>query len=675
MKFAISNERTRLVLFSFLMLFVELALIRWAGSNVLYLSFFSNFVLLGSFLGIGLGFLRANAKRDLSPWAPAALAGLVVFIAVFPVNVVSTGSELLFFGAELEPNGPPRWVVLPIIFLAVALTLTLIGEGVARTFAKLDALDAYKYDLIGSLIGIASFTLLSFLRLPPLAWGTIAMAMFLLLLFPDADVARRVATVVPLIIVVVVLSIESFAEGNSWSPYYKITTKDVPVDGTQPDSPVVTQIDVNGVPHQVMWPLNSDGAQLYRQTYELVPDDLPAGDELLIIGAGSGNDVAIALEAGAAHIDAVEIDPRIRDLGVSRHPDRPYADPRVTSHINDGRAFVEQTDRRYDLILLALPDSITLVSGQSSLRLESYLFTVEAVEAYRDKLKPDGVFAMYNYYREPWLEDRYGATLASAFGNAPCVINKPGLTPDSSFGYLAASRDEARLACPEPLWSESADTPEPARDNHPFPYLRERTIPAFYLVSLALILLASLALVRVGAGPFRTMLPFADLFCMGVAFLLLETKYVVQFALLFGTTWLVNAFVFAGVLLSVLLAVALSRRTTFKPALLYGLLLLSVIVAFVVPLSALLELAFIPRLLVAILLAFFPIFTANLVFSERFKSSGDSTTAFGANLLGAMFGGVLEYAALVSGYRLLLVIVAIFYGLAFVLGRRHLRVA
>ena len=69
--------RARLVLLSFLMLFVELALIRWTGSNIVYLSYFSNFVLLGSFLGIGVGFLRARSQINLFRWAPLALALLV----------------------------------------------------------------------------------------------------------------------------------------------------------------------------------------------------------------------------------------------------------------------------------------------------------------------------------------------------------------------------------------------------------------------------------------------------------------------------------------------------------------------------------------------------------------------------------------------------------------------
>ena len=91
---------------------------------------------------------------------------------------------------------------------------------------------------------------------------------------------------------------------------------------------------------------------------------------MLIIGAGSGSDVAIALSKGAKHIDAVDIDPRIMQIGVEKNPDQPYHDPRVTRHINDGRAFLETTDTKYDLILFALPDSLALVTGASQIRLE-----------------------------------------------------------------------------------------------------------------------------------------------------------------------------------------------------------------------------------------------------------------------------------------------------------------
>src|SRR5215212_8606492 len=79
--------RPRLVLSSALMLFVELALIRWTGSNVVHLSYFSNFVLLGSFLGIGLGFLRADRTKIRPFYSPITLAALVLFVETFPVTV------------------------------------------------------------------------------------------------------------------------------------------------------------------------------------------------------------------------------------------------------------------------------------------------------------------------------------------------------------------------------------------------------------------------------------------------------------------------------------------------------------------------------------------------------------------------------------------------------------
>jgi hypothetical protein len=167
---------------------------------------------------------------------------------------------------------------------------------------------------------------------------------------------------------------------------------------------------------------------------------------------------------------------------------------------------------------------------------------------------------------------------------------------------------------------------------------------------------------------------YVDLFFMGAAFMLLETKNIVQFALLFGTTWFVNALVTAGVLVAVLAAVEVSRHVTIRrPALLYAGLLAALAVAWAIPPSALLSLSPLPRFVAAVVLAFAPIFGANMVFAQRFRESGDSATAFGANLLGAMLGGVLEYASLVVGYRWLLVLVAVLYALAFLAGRRHLR--
>ncbi len=670
------GPRAQLVTRSFLMLFLELALIRWSGSNVLYLSYFSNFVLLGSFLGIGLGFLRASRPRDLSPFLPVPLAVLVMVVWFAPLDVkIEGGGNLIFIGGNPNQSGLPREVVLPIIFLLVACTLTLVGEGVARVFSRFEPLEAYKLDLVGSVLGIVAFSVLAFLRTPPIGWGVVVAAVLVATLAPITD--RRVAIgVAALLPVLAVLGWESSRPNTFWSPYYRITAEPQPGNATL--------VNVNRLPHQLQQPVSVSaspsglrgGPGVY--SYETIrPPDL---DDVLIIGAGGGNDVAAALLKGAGHVDAVEIDPKLYELGRERHPNQPYSDPRVTVHIDDGRAFLERSQKRYDLVVLALPDSLTLVSGQSSLRLESYLFTKEALASARDHLTDDGVFVMYNYYREDWLADRFARTLEDVYGRAPCQMSLG--TGAVRFSILAAGAPSS-LDCaggvgsdpgrPHQWQAVASEVASPATDDHPFPYLKTNTLPTFYLVTILLILLASVLLVRGVAGPLRSMVRYADLFFMGLAFLLLETKSIVQFALLFGTTWLVNALVFLGVLLSVLAAVAVSKRVRLRrPALLYIALLASLVVAWLVPLRLLLDLDVVPRFLAAVLLAFFPIFTANLVFTERFRDTASSTTAFGANLLGAMVGGLVEYSALVVGYRNLLVLAALVYLLAFLTGRRHL---
>ncbi len=639
--------RARLVLASALMLFVELALIRWTGSNVLHLSYFSNFVLLGSFLGMGLGFLRAGHRFDLSRWWPLLLVALVGFVLAFPVQVDQSSEQVLYF-TGVTPTGLPAWVTLPAIFLAVAAVTCGLGEGVARLFPQFRPLEAYRFDLLGSLAGIAAFTLLAFLHAPPVVWGVLAAAGYLAL--------RRgrppVVVLASLVLLVGLLAAESLSAGVSWSPYYKV--KDV--DG--PDDRV--EIAVNGIPHQAAERLDRDGGGLRQSPYQRVPRD--SVGKVLIIGAGNGNDVAIALARGATSVDAVEIDPRLIEIGRERHPNRPYDDPRVRVHIDDGRAFLQRTDEKYDLVVFALPDSLTLVSGASALRLESYLFTRDAIEAAREHLSAEGVFTMYNSYRRTWLVDRFAGTLAETFGHRPCIDT---IGEEGRKAALVVAVDGSQQRCAA-TWQPSGAVPASATDNHPFPYLRERGIPSYYIGVLFLILLAALVSVRVVAGPLRGMRPYTDLFFMGAAFLLLETKNVTGFALLFGTTWVVNALVFAGVLVSVLAAVEVSRRVRLpRPAILYAVLAGSLVGAWLIPSTALLDLPVPLRLVAATVLAFTPIFCANLVFSQRFADTSSSTAAFGANLLGALLGGTLEYLALIVGYHALLLLAGLLYVAAF----------
>jgi SAM-dependent methyltransferase len=647
----------RLILLSFLMLFVELGLIRWSGTYVVYLSFFTNFVLLASFLGVGVGFLRAGARENLFRHAPLALSSLVLFLAVFPVQGGRVHGELQLVGGFGWPP-LPTWISLTAIFVLSFAAMATIAQGVARTFVRFDALEAYRWDILGSILGIAAFSALALLQAPPLAWGAVVAAIFVWVMGRSHAVQ-----LVPLAVVLLVLGVLSFAPRTQWSPYYRVTTTPVGADGS-------IGISVNGRPHQRIMPL------AYLETHEtfrfepyLRAPENPLTD-VLIIGAGSGNDLAIALSEGAEHVDAVEIDPLLYRLGRDLHPDRPYQDPQVSVHIEDGRSFLHDTDRRYDLVLFAIPDSLTVLAGQSSLRLESYLFTEEAMREVRAHLKPGGVVSMYHYYL-PAVVDRYANTLDRVFGVVPCLDISPGAGPRPRTVLTVGVRTDV-LACDE-VWDRPAEVPDPDTDDHPFPYLVERGIPGFYQITLLLILLGSALAVRLAAGPFRRMRGYLDLFLMGAAFLLLETTNVVHFALLFGTTWFVNALVFAGILVSVYLAIEVTRRIRFRrPARLYAPLIAALLLAWAVPPESLLGLSFVPRFGAAVGLGFAPVFLANLIFADRFSDVGSSTIAFGTNLLGAIVGGVLEYGALIVGYRALLIGVAALYTSALLAGRSHL---
>jgi spermidine synthase len=462
-----------------------------------------------------------------------------------------------------------------------------------------------------------------------------------------------------------------------WSQYYKVSTQAY-ADG---DGGTAWTLSVNGVPHQA---LTSVAHREKSEPYYLEPyhDLAKQPKDVLIIGAGSGTDVAIALSMGVSHVDAVEIDPTLQRFGSQHNPNRAYQDPRVSVHINDGRAFLEGTDHKYDLIMLALPDSLTLVSGASSLRLESYLFTLQAMKTVRSHLADGGAFAMYNFYRENWLIDRYAGTVDEAFGHSPCVYKN-----NANFAVITVGLTAADQTCQD-TWARPADAPAAVTDDRPFPYLENAGIPSLYRNAIALIVLASilgiafvLALNSRAGGPgalrrwtgsVREMATYRDLLLLGAAFLLIETKSVTGFALLFGTTWLVNSLVFAGVLVVVLIAVEVTARWRTPPLpIMYGLLVLGLVLNWLVPVSWLLSLPLIPRGIVAIGIAFLPILAANVIFAKRFSDTANAPLAFATNLLGAIVGGCLEYLSLAFGYHALLIVAGLLYLLALLLTPRR----
>ena len=120
-----------------------------------------------------------------------------------------------------------------------------------------------------------------------------------------------------------------------------------------------------------------------------------------------------------------------------------------------------------------------------------------------------------------------------------------------------------------------------------------------------------------------------------------------------------------------LLAILINWRFPIRRAwLFYVGLFVSLGVAYLLPPESLLIDPPWLRYLLAAVLAFAPVFFANLVFSYSFRDTRTADMAFASNLLGAMVGGALEYLALVTGYQALLLLVAVMYALAYLFATR-----
>ncbi len=670
-----AQARFQIFITSFVILFFELICIRWIPAYVRYVGYFMNFILLASFLGIGIGILAGRRHRLWLPPFPLFLLLMVLAVGLTRFELPVVSSYMLFYGVMEEAAKRESFLVVPLLFTLVTGAFVILARPLSRLFTMLPPLQAYGMDILGSLAGIAAFFVMSYLALPPLVWFSIlALAMVPLL--------RWRMWLRNILFISATLFVVHAMTGNSyWSPYYRILA--------EPNDEGGYAVSVNQVGHQGTAP-SLKREVFYFQPY-LLFGERPY-KRVLVIGAGTGTDVAVALMHGVEHVDAVEIDPIIYQIGRFAHPEHPYDDPRVRVIINDGRAFLQNSDEHYDLIIFALTDSLTLTSAFSSLRLESFLLTTEGIAGARDHLSDDGLVVLYNFYREDWLVQKLAGMIHAAFGTEPFV------TSFGAWGRAATMMAGPRLQYLEPeldvAYTESpgGDLPErgralpvigygrlagdeqqpPATDDWPFIYLRFPSLSSVYLGGLATIAVVALIMLPT-AAPRNVLRRFNwHFFFLGVAFMLLETHSLVTFALLFGTTWMVNSLVFFAILVSVLVAILVnSRFRSLRAEPIYVCLFGALFLSYLLPRETLLGIDnAVLRYTVASILAFLPVFLANVVFSHSFRDAEEADIAFGSNLLGAMVGGMLEYLSLISGYKALLLLIMLCYLLSVIFWRR-----
>ena len=657
------NRWWPLFLISGLGLFFELALIRWVAAEVRLLSYFKNLPLLAAFLGLSLGYAFVHKGRDYRPaFAPVLLVLVLVVLLVgrvmSPMGLAYPGSadEFLWQTASW-----PYWIAL-IIFLSIVLVFFLLtmfvfiplGQATGNEMTHHAPVPAYIVNIVASLSGIWFFTLLSYWQTSPVLWFGLGLCGLSAYLAYRQALSKK--TLAFFALSIIALGVSSF--GEIWSPYQRLEVSDLylPRQSTGELVKIGSNLNIQQAFYQRAIDLSAqklaelDGdipildnfAFSYNLPYRLGPNNA----EVLIVGAGMGNDVASALRNAAGTVDAVEIDPRILALGHELHPENPYADNRVHTIVDDARSFLKSNFKRYDIISFGLLDSHTLLSGLSNVRLDSFVYTLESFQQAHDHLKPGGFVAVTfaTAQEAPWIDQRLGRMLEQVFGADAVYARYGELGVTFVAGAITVEQAQAlQLAAwqPDPALS---DVPL-ATDDWPYLYLRLRQIPPAYWQVLILIGAVSLVLIK---RSFRTALrPDWHFWLLGAAFLLVEFKSVTEFALLFGTTWLVNALAISGVLLMVLAAnLIVLRLRSINLTWVYTLLFISLVFTFFFPLDTLTALPPLMRAIASMVLLSLPLFFSGMIFSESMRRHGEAAGPLSSNLFGSAAGGIMEYASL-----------------------------
>ncbi len=387
---------------------------------------------------------------------------------------------------------------------------------------------------------------------------------------------------------------------------------------------------------------------------------------ILIVGAGTGNDVSAALRKTQSTIDAVEIDPTIIRLGELYHFERPYSNPRVTITVDDARSFFVRTDKRYAKIVFGFLDSHTLMSSFSSVRLDNFVYTYESMSRVKELLLPGGKVYVTFAGGTVWLHKRIMKLLDAVFDYTTTI------EIDRENGYangIVHTNGKAPISDISPLTNGSShkfDIKIPT-DDWPFLYMKEPGIPDHYKVFIVIVVLMGAgSLLLLPRGQRRIRLPY---FFMGAGFFLIETSNVISLSLLYGSTWVVNVTVFTGILILILLG-NVTCILTSRPryGLTFSLLFANIIISYATAPSSLLGITSVwLQGLVAVVVFLGPVFFASLIFGHLIKQEKDLYQAYGSNLLGAVIGGSCEYLSLMLGIKSLLVGTFLFYALAFVL--------
>jgi spermidine synthase len=693
------NNNFRLFLLSVWMLFSELFIIRWVSSELRIFAHVSNLVLLACFIGIGLGCYFSDKKTSvLFSFALLVVISCAVQSRLFSsITLMLAGSkDALVWTQTMHLNNfipIAKGILLTIaMFTMIVLYFFPIGQIMGKMFNSHDRIIiAYSINVLGSILGVWLFSLLSFLYTPPLIWLIISMVLGFIFI-------ERKKSVGILIFICLFLSssvlISKYYDARNvkkirtfWSPYQKVDLINYYANDIKlgymlcaSDSFFTPLLDMSAHFFDSNSAIFGKKAMeylkfgMYDISYQL-KDNIK---DVLIIGSGAGTDLAAALRNNIKHIDAVDIDPGINKLGELYHPENPYKDSRGHNYIDDARSFFKKTKKKYDVIVFSRLDAHALNSSYNNLRTDHYVYTLESINEAKDILKDDGIIVISSIFSQNWLRLRVYNLLKETFKETPIVFNTNYYGQDNvlpiansnivfviSKDMKALSRRlSSRVQLNNYIESHKVSLKEEhvrlTTDDWPYLYLRNNRVPRTYLC----IMLTLLALIFIsGKGLFsgQKRIDF-QFFFLGAAFMLLEFQNITKTALLFGSTWLVNTYTITSVLFLILLANLYVYY--FNPKrinLIYFLLCLSVLILYFIPLSTLNIGSYFFKTTFIIILLNLPIFFAGIIFICSLRDSSLKNIALASNILGSSVGGLCESLSFIWGIKSLLLLVFLFY--------------
>ena len=703
----------RLFLISVILLFLELLIIRWLSAELRIFAYFHNLVLLICFLGIGLG--CAHSQRTMSFLVPMVILGILVFLIDSPVNLgifsvrnitsyLGNLRDFVIWYQPTSPGGARIWEIPMGIAMLGLLTVGIVylfvpfGQMLGQLLGESKRpIRAYTINILGSLAGILLFTLLSFLSSPPPVWFALFFVSVLALLFIERERKLILPSSVLMAAMLGLLLWHSAREQDVekqviWSPYQKLEV--MPLDKEVASGTVRAGyvINVNSVPYQQAVNLSYDFVKSNPEVYNFRSADRLKYDhynlpylfgsdlqEVLVVGSGAGNDVAGALRNGARHVDAVEIDPRIIDIGKKLHPEHPYDSQRVEIINDDARSFFHRSGKQYDLIVFGLLDSHTLSSNLSNVRLDNFVYTLQSIEEAKHLLSPDGVLVLIFDVADQFIGKSLYEIMTRVFNTDPlCFKLRYGIRGWGGSVFVGGNETTiARTMSRYPFlhtlidrsFAGSESGHQYPTDDWPYLYLSGRSIPSLYFIIFGLLLAISLAMVRRNFSGLKGI--DWHFFFLGAGFLLIEVQNVSKIALLFGATWVVNSIIIGAILTMILLAnyyVSAVKIRSHSPY--YLGLVVTLVAIYFFPLGRLAAFPFLSKAIIAGGLLSLPIFFAGIIFAHSFRTSSELNKVFASNLIGAMVGGMLECMSFIIGIRALLLLALLLYLLSLIALRK-----